>query len=408
MADRTATDPARAAETAARNAYGRILALLASRCGDLAKAEDALSEAFARALARWPESGVPDTPDAWLLTTARRILIDEYRHHQTADGAQADLITLMETSETLLEKCDAIPDERLKLLFVCAHPEIDPALRTPLMLQTVLGLNAERIAGVFLLKPGTMSQRLVRLKTRLKDGDIPFEEPDRDQWPERLDVVMGAIYAAFTAGWDQTDGQGLADEALFLARLLAQLAPYEAEAAGLLSLILHCEARRPARRDSAGQFVPLDQQDTALWDDGLIAEAERTLGTALRMGRVGQFQLEAALQSAHNARKQTGQTDWVSIVAIYNRLLAISPTLGAMIGRASAIGEAVSAEAGLKALEELPPDRVAQHQPYWATRAHLLAQVGHNDPARDAYEIAIGLTSDSAVRAFLMDRRNAL
>lgn len=408
MAARTATDPARAAEAAARNAYGRILALLASRCGDLAKAEDALSEAFARALARWPESGVPDAPDAWLLTTARRLLVDEYRRHRTADGAQAELITLMETSETLLDSSDAISDERLKLLFVCAHPEIDPALRTPLMLQTVLGLNAERIAGVFLLKPATMSQRLVRLKTRLKEDDIPFEEPDRDQWPDRLNAVMGAIYGAYTAGWDQQDGQDLAKEALFLARLLAQLAPYEPEAAGLLSLILHSEARRPARRDAAGRFMPLDQQITALWDDGLIAEAERTLGTALRMGQVGRFQLEAALQSAHNARKQTGQTDWPSIVAIYNRLLAISPTLGAMIGRAAAIGEAVSAEAGLQALEQLPADRVAQHQPYWATRAHLLAQLGRDKPARDAYETAIGLTSDSAVRAFLMERRNAL
>lgn len=401
-------NPAREAETAARNAYGRLLALLVSRCGNLDEAEDALSEAFARALAHWPETGVPDTPEAWILTTARRLLVDANRRRQTAEGARMDMITLMETSETLLAAGESIPDERLKLLFICAHPEIEPAMRTPLMLQTVLGLNAKRIASVFLLKPATMSQRLVRLKTRLKDNDIPFEEPDRAHWPDRLEAVMSTIYGAYTAGWDQQDATDLTGEALFLARLLARLTPYEPESGGLLALILHCEARRSARRDQGGRFVPLDQQETDLWDHEMIAEAERTLGAALRMGQQGRFQLEAALQSAHNARMQSGKTDWPAIVSLYDRLLAISPTLGAMIGRAAALGEAVSADAALQALDELPADRLLQHQPYWATRAHLLARQGRIEDSRLAYQSAIGLTSDAAVRAFLMHRMTAL
>ena len=405
MADNSVQDPARrVAESAVRNAYGRILALLAIRSGNLAIAEDALAEALARALVAWPQSGVPEKPEAWLLTTARHFVIDTARKKSTETSRKADVRLLLEESEAEMMAGDSLPDDRLKLLFVCTHPAIEPGMQAPLMLQTVLGLDAARIASAFLVRPATMSQRLVRQKSALKLAGAGFEVPGRDEWPDRLNAVLQAIYGAYNAGWEDHANASLAEEALFLATLVNQLLPYEAEAAGLMSLILHCEARRDARRDQAGRFVPLDQQDTSRWDAAMIVEAERLLGMALRMGNIGRFQLEAALQSAHSARRITGQTDWASILAIYDRLIAVSPALGAMVGRAAAIGQNVSPEAGLEALDSLPGDRVAQYQPYWATRAHLEARRGSMAAAQKAYRLAIGLTSDSAVRTFLLAR----
>ena len=391
-------------EHSVRDAYGRMIALLASRSRNLAAAEDALSEALARALLRWPEFGIPEKPEAWLLTTARHYLIDQARKVKTSIGHEPHLIRMIEEAEANLQSNTEFPDERLKLLFVCAHPDIDPTLQTPLMLQSVLGLSAGRIASAYLVRPSTMSQRLVRLKQTISQSEISFEVPDRDEWPARLSAVLQAIYGAYTAGWDDHADASLANEAVYLASLITTLIPYEAEAAGLLSLILHCEARRGARRDEAGRFVPLDQQDTTRWDAEKIAEAERLLGTALRMDNVGRFQLEAALQSAHAARKSTGETDWPAILAIYEKLLAIHPSLGALVGRAAAIGQGVSAKEGLKTLNDLPQARVQNYQPYWATRAHLEALNGDAKSARLSYQSAIGLTSDRTVRSFLIAR----
>jgi RNA polymerase sigma-70 factor (ECF subfamily) len=397
-----------AAETAARNAYGRILSILAARCGDISAAEDALAEAFARALTHWPKSGPPDAPEAWLLTTARRYLTDEARKSATARARQGELLLLIEEGQALLAETDGIPDDRLKLLLVCTHPAIDDALQTPLMLQSVLGLDAARIASAFLVKPATMGQRLSRLKARLRDAPVAFEIPDREDWPARLDAVLQCIYAAYNAGWDELANTRLADEALFLARLVCRLLPHEPEAAGLLSLILHCEARRPARRSAEGSFIPLDEQDTALWDGDRISEAETLLGTALRTGSAGRFQLEAALQSAHNARRVTGETDWMAIRAIYERLVAMSATLGALIGRAAALSQTDGPQAALNALDALPEDRIATHQPYWATRAHILQRAGETNAARAAYDRAAGLTNDAAIRNYLLTRRATL
>ncbi|WP_420430388.1 RNA polymerase sigma factor [Hyphobacterium sp.] len=409
MADGSGENPAhQAAERAARQAYGRILSILAARCGDIAVAEEALAEAFARALSNWPKSEPPDQPEAWLLTTARRYLADQARKSATARTHAGALLLLIEEGQSVMTETNDIPDDRLKLMLVCTHPEIDPALQTPLMLQTVLGLDAARIASAFLVKPATMGQRLSRLKARLRKSPIAFEIPAPGAWPQRLDAVLQGIYAAYNAGWDELSDTGLADEALFLARLASRLLPYETEAAGLLSLILHCEARRGARRDAAGTFVPLDEQDTALWDTDRIAEAETLLGTALRMGRPGRFQFEAALQSAHNARHITGTTDWAAIRAIYERLVAISPTLGALIGRAAAMAQTGDPQSALAALSALPENRIIAHQPYWATRAHVLKLAGDTDAAREAYGRAAGLTADPSVRAYLLARRAAL
>ena len=258
----------RTIERVARESYGRLVAYLSSHTHDLATAEDALSNALLAALTVWPRDGVPQNPEAWLLTTARRSFIDLVRHRQVVEAGEATLQLLREEREATVSA--EFPDERLKLLFVCAHPAIDPAMHTPLMLQTVLGLDAARIAHAFLISPTTMGQRLVRAKTKIRDGGIRFEIPQERELPQRLDAVLEAIYAAFGIGWDDMAGvdqrgRDLAEEAIWLARVLLQLMPQEAEVHGLLALMLHCEARRAARRGPDGRYVPLSEQDSRQW-----------------------------------------------------------------------------------------------------------------------------------------------
>jgi RNA polymerase sigma-70 factor (ECF subfamily) len=302
------------------------------------------------------------------------------------------------------------PDERLKLLFVCAHPAIDPAMHTPLMLQTVLGLDAARIAHAFLVPATTMGQRLVRAKTKIRDGGIRFEVPQERELPQRLDAVLEAIYAAFGIGWDDMAGvdqrgRDLAEESIWLARVLLQLMPREAEVRGLLALLLHCEARRRSRRGPEGQYVPLSEQDSRQWSLPLIEEAESHLAAASSRGRAGRFQLEGAIQSVHAERARSGRTEWTAIMLFYDQLIRISPTLGTRTGYAAAVGEANGPDAGLAVLDEIDPDAVSVYQPYWAVRAHLLQRLGKTPEAGDAFDRAIGLAEDPAVRQFLLQRR---
>ena len=352
----TQADARAAAEAAARASYGRLVAFLAARSRDVAAAEDALADAFRAALESWPESGVPARPEAWLLTAARRRLIDAARRGRVHDDAGATLALIAE--EGRLDDSGGFPDERLKLLFVCAHPAIDRAARAPLMLQTVLGLDAQRIAAAFVVAPATMSQRLVRAKTKIRDAGIAFAVPGRDELADRLDQVLEAIYAAYGAGWDDVAGAdprraGLADEALWLGRLVAALLPGEPEAKGLLALMLHCEARRAARRGADGRFVPLSEQDPRTWSMPRIAEAEALLHDAVALQRIGHFQLEAAIQSAHAERARGRAVDWAAIARLYDGLAALAPSIGALVGRAAAIAEAHGAEHGLAALDQL-------------------------------------------------------
>jgi predicted RNA polymerase sigma factor len=362
-----------------------------------------------KALAGWPRDGVPQNPEAWLLTTARHSLIDFFRHQRVALASEPDLLLLTQNSaEATLET--NFPDERLKLLFVCAHPAIDPAMHTPLMLQTVLGLDAVRIAGAFLVSPKTMGQRLVRAKTKIRDGGIRFEVPEQHQLPQRLDAVLEAIYAAFGIGWDDMAGvdqrgRDLTEEAIWLARVLLQLMPNEAEVCGLLALMLHCEARRAARRARDGRYVPLSEQDPKLWLHPLIEEAERHLGEASKYGSPGRFQLEAAIQSVHAERGHSGRIEWTAIVQFYEQLNRISPTIGRRTGYAAALAEANGAERGLAILDAIDQDSVSAYQPYWAVRAHLLQLLGKGSEAQHAYDRAIGLAEDPAVREFLLQKR---
>ncbi|MEL6299118.1 MAG: DUF6596 domain-containing protein [Pseudomonadota bacterium] len=398
------TDAARAAAAlAAREAYGHLTARLAARSGDVAAAEDALGEALVKALEVWPETGVPDAPVAWLTTVARRQLMDRYRRTQTASAAEPALKLLSE--ETMLTDAPATPlsDDRLRLMFVCAHPAIDESVRAPLMLQTLLGLTAAEIAAAFLVPPATMSQRLVRAKAKVKQARIPFELAEARTLTERLPSVLDAIYAAFTvadgadaAGCEDAARATLSQEAIWLASLAAALLPEAGETHGLLSLMLFSAAREPAGGDL---FVPLSRQDPGNWDADRITDAEAALRTAARLATPGRYQIEAAIQSVHMDRRRTGRTDWDAIDRLYEALSAVAPSLGATVAHAAALYEAHDVTRAAALLASLPADAVADYQPYWAVRAHLELATGRD--ASEALARAIALTRRHDHRTYL-------
>jgi RNA polymerase sigma-70 factor (ECF subfamily) len=401
------------AEAVARRSYGKLVAFLAARTRDVAAAEDALSEAFAAALADWPAKGCPTNPEGWLLTVARRKVIDMYRGRRRAEIASERIQIMAEGLDAAAADAD-IPDQRLALMFACAHPAIDISVRAPLILQAVLGLDAKTIASAFLMSPAAMSKRLVRAKDKIHQAGIPFLIPEREELPARLDTVLDAIYAAFAEGWTDPGGadlarRDLAEEAIFLSRVVTELLPSEPEALGLLVLLLHAEARRPARRNAQGDYVPLAEQDPALWDAQMIDEAEAALHRASDLGAIGRYQLEAALQSAHVHRCRTGQPNWAEVVQLYDALFVLVGTPVVAINRALAIAELHGPTAALESMRAIANDpRIAEYQPYWAARAELLAKAGAKSEARQAYEIAIGLERDPSVRRFLQQRQSAL
>jgi RNA polymerase sigma-70 factor (ECF subfamily) len=398
-----------AIEALARNSYGRLIAFLAARSGDVAGAEDALSDAFIAALERWPVDGLPEKPEAWLLHVARNRIIDAARHNEVRVNSEPFLQRIAEEAQNVAARHEHFPDERLKLLFVCAHPAIDPAARTPLMLQTVLGIDAARIASAFLISPAAMSQRLVRAKNKIRDAAIPFRVPDPPEWNERVSFVLDAIYSAYTTGWESlteisSTHHALAGEAIAIGRILVQLMSHEPEAHGLLALMLHCEARRAARYTSKGEFVPLDQQDTALWSRPMMDEAEEHLRTAATFKRMGRYQLEAAIQSIHASRAVSGHIDWQEIALLYEGLAQIAPGIGSLVGRAVSMAQAGNPVAGLAVLDEIPASRIADYQPYWAARGHLLELRDRKVEAQQAFTRAASLTDDPALRDYLFKR----
>ncbi len=405
-------------ERIGRECYGRLLAILAANSNDLAAAEDALSDAFSEALSRWPDSSVPDNPEAWLLTTARRKRLDGFRRsaiHQRALEHVGNAIAADESrrnrsqnksgSDAIIE----IRDERLKLMFVCAHPSIDEAIRTPLMLQTLLGIDAARIASAMLVAPTTMGQRLCRAKRKIRDAKIPFNVPDDGEFVSRLASVLESIYAAFGLGWDDprstTDvSTDLTTEAIWLARTTRALVPDSAETLGLLSLMLFCDARVGARRSDSGKYIPFDNQSLDKWDMSKVEEAESLLWEAYAKKEIGPFQLEASIQSAHTFRRLSGHNNWSEILQLYNGLMTFSGTIGAAIGYTSALAETDGPQAALSQLDLLDSVRVSSHLPYWALRAELHAKLGHLVEAIEDYHRAIGLAVDPAVRYFLHER----
>ena len=401
------------AEMVARRSYGKLVAFLAARTRDVAAAEDALSEAFVSALTDWPQNGCPSNPEAWLLTVARRKMIDLARRRRYSETA-TERLNLLAVGVDAAATDAEIPDRRLALMFACAHPAIEPGVRAPLMLQVVVGLDAKMIASAFLTSPAAMGKRLVRAKNRIRQAGIPFGVPEREELPGRLDAVLDAIYAAFSEGWTEPGGidvvrRGLTEEALFLSRLVAEMLPEEPEALGLFALMLHAEARRHARRDANGEYAPLDDQDTTLWDWRMIVEAEGLLRRASALGSIGRYQLEGALQSAHVYRRCAGHDNWDAVAQLYDALSALTGSPVVAVNRALAVAELNGARAALDALQEVAADaRLMEYQPYWAARAELLARTGEHDEARRAYEIAIGLERDPAVRGFLQRRQSAL
>jgi RNA polymerase sigma-70 factor, ECF subfamily len=403
-----------AAERVARQSYGKLVAFLAARSGDVASAEDALADAFAAALQHWPQTGPPDNPEAWLLTVARRRQIDAARRRQSGVLAEPHLQLIAEDLAAAEAEPVTIPDQRLALMFACAHPAIEPSARTPLILQSVLGFDAATIASAFLVSPKSMSQRLVRAKAKIKAAGIPFQIPEPEALPERLDAVLDAIYACFSDGWSDAAGSEPSrhehsSEAIWLGKLVVSLLPGEPEALSLLALMLYSEARRAARRDGAGRYVPLAEQNPAVWNAAMVSEADTLVRAAGRQDGLGRFQLQAAIQAVHAARLHTERTDWPAIAQLYDALLALTGSVVVAINRAVAIAEARAPQEGLDALDKVATvNQVLDYQPYWAARAQLLVRCGNRDAADEAYTIASGLERDPAVRDFLQRQRQAL
>jgi RNA polymerase sigma-70 factor (ECF subfamily) len=392
-----------AAEHAARASYGRLLAALVGRYRDIAAAEDALSEAFLAAVRAWPDGGVPENPDAWLYRAARNSLNNMARHQRVVDEAAFDLALLQ---DELAPEHAQLPDDRLKLLFVCAHPAIDEGVRTPLMLQTVLRLDAQQIGAAFLVAPATMGQRLVRAKAKVKLARLRFELPTAEDMPERLQDVLDAVYAAYGTSWDAVAGadsgvRDLADEAIFLGRLIVALLPDSTEARGLLSLMLFCESRRSARRGTDGRFIPLSQQDTQLWSRAMMEEAEGLLISGSQAGAFGRYLCEAAIQSVHAERAIKGRINHEALGALYALLASRSPSVGVLVGQAAAMVDARQPESARAVLGRLVASEVRSYQPYWVTLANALSASGEKEAAKEALQTAIGLTDDVAIRSFL-------
>jgi RNA polymerase sigma-70 factor, ECF subfamily len=389
----------------ARASYGKLLSILSARSGDIMAAEDALADAFRLALENWPVHGIPKNPEGWLIITAKNRRIDMYR--RTARAPTVPIDDHFDIADTVRDD-EEMPDRRLSLLFVCAHPAIDRGIHTPLMLQTVLGFEAIEIARSFLISPTAIAQRLVRAKQKIRDAKIAFHVPEHAELPGRMGAVLEAIYGAYSLGWmDDEDSKDMTGEALYLANLLADLMPREAEASGLAAMIAFAHARRGARM-KAGVFVSLDDQDPKLWDTPMMEKAEARLEHASSLKAMGRFQLEAAIQSVHAKRALTGKTDWQAILYLTEGLCRLWPTAGALTNRAAAIGELFGPEAGLAALNAIDSPTIQAFQPAHATRAHLLKRSGNADEAALAYDRAIALTTEAPVRRWLEDQRSLL
>jgi RNA polymerase sigma-70 factor, ECF subfamily len=402
-------------ETLYRSESGRVLATLVRLLGDLDLAEEAMHEAFAAALEFWSQTGIPDKPRPWLISTARFKAIDVIRLRARFDGAQRDLVAHMESrvndapggnEETGDEE---IEDDRLRLIFTCCHPALPPEGQVALTLREICGLTTEEIARAFLVTPATLAQRIVRAKAKIRETPIPYEVPTPQELPERLDAVLQVVYLVFNEGYSAAAGAEvtraeITGEAIRLGRLLAGLQP-EPEVNGLLALMLLQESRRAARTSPAGELILLEHQDRALWNREQIAEGVGLVEKALSSRRFGPYTLQAAIAAVHAEAESTAATDWRQIVALYNQLVRIQPSPVAYLNRAVAIAMCDGPEAGLKHIDAvLEHGELANYYLAHSARAELYRRLGRTAEARASYERALALTQQEPERQFLQER----